>query len=155
MIDKICIFHCIGLYSSYKDLLIIPSVISQLLSPFALVNQATYFMDRIQKEKKKSFALHSYCLLVWFRAFLLSCRSKKGKNVDSSSSGDRFWDYFAVMRVLPDMTVWIARAVVDNDLYYIRLPTHFISLHESCWPSLPPRGITKWVGGWRIITGTL
>jgi hypothetical protein len=54
MIDKICIFHCIGLYSSYKDLLIIPSVISQLLSPFALVNQATYFMDRIQKEKKKS-----------------------------------------------------------------------------------------------------
>jgi hypothetical protein len=30
---------------------------------------------------------------------------KKEKNVDSSSSGDRFWDYFAVMRVLPDMTV--------------------------------------------------
>jgi hypothetical protein len=105
MIDKICIFHCIGLYSSYKDLLIIPSVISQLLSPVALVNQATYVIDQIQKEKKKkSFGLHSYCLLVRFQAFLLSCSSRKGKNV-ASSSGDRFWDYFAVMRVLPDMTV--------------------------------------------------
>jgi hypothetical protein len=77
-----------------------------LLSLVALVNQATCVIDRIQKEeKKKSFGLHSYCLLVRFQAFLLSCSSRKGKNVASSSSSDRFWDYFAVMRVLPDMTV--------------------------------------------------
>jgi hypothetical protein len=76
-----------------------------LLSPVALVQQATYVIDRIQKGKKKSFALRSYCLLVRFPAFRLSCRSKKGKNVASFSSRDRFWDYFAVMRVLPDMNV--------------------------------------------------
>jgi hypothetical protein len=77
-----------------------------LLSPVALVQQATYVIDWIQKaKKKKSFVLRSYCLLVRFRAFLLSCHSKKGKNVASSSSRDRFWDHFAVMRVLPDMNV--------------------------------------------------
>jgi hypothetical protein len=46
-------FHCIDLYSSNKDLLIRPSVTTQLLSPVALVQQATYVIDQIQKEKEK------------------------------------------------------------------------------------------------------